>query len=83
MTDTLTRLATYRLAKDLTFQQLADQMAAAGWAMRPRSLHLSLTKRTKPRDRTLYKMAQFLASLESVSETFTPRPRRRQEGAEA
>ena len=79
---TLRRLATYRLERDLTFQQLADEMAAAGYAMRPRSLHLTLTNRTKPRDRTLYKMAQFLASRDVVGVSLTPR-RRQREGAEA
>lgn len=67
MTDSpLERLAAYRLANDLTFEQLAEQMGAAGFAVPARALHLALTSRlkTKPRDRTLYKISEFLKVLD-------------------
>jgi len=67
---TIDRLATYRLRRNLTFQQLADEMAAKGYPMRPRVLHLALTRRHSraPLDRTLYKLEQFLVAAEA-SET--------------
>lgn len=67
MTDSpLQRLAAYRLANDLTFEQLAEQMEAEGFAVPARALHLALTSRlkTKPRDRTLYKISEFLKALD-------------------
>lgn len=67
MTDSpLERLAAYRLANDLTFEQLAEQMGAADFAVPARALHLALTSRlkTKPRDRTLYKISEFLKVLD-------------------
>lgn len=76
MTDNpIQALATYRLEHDLSFDRLADQMAAAGYGMRGRALHLLLTNRLRshPRERTLYKIQQFLASV-AVSKR---RPRRR------
>ena len=56
------RLATFRLQKDLSFEQLAARMTKAGYAIRPRALHLALTGRlvTAPRERTLYKIQQFV-----------------------
>lgn len=66
MTDNpIQALATYRLEHDLSFDQLANRMAEAGYAMRGRALHLLLTNRlrSQPRDRTLYKIRQFLASV--------------------
>jgi hypothetical protein len=65
MTDNalIEQLATYRLEQDLSFEELAAQMGDAGYPVRGRALHLLLTKRlrTAPRDRTLYKIKQFLA----------------------
>ena len=64
MTDksVIEQLATFRLEHDLSFEQLAVRMAAVGYPMRPRALHLLLTNRirTEPRDRTLYKIQRFL-----------------------
>lgn len=80
---TLQRLATYRLANDLTFEALAEQMESAGFFVPARALHLALTARlkTKPRERTLYKIAQFLKTLD---EPTAGRPaRRRQPAAKA
>jgi hypothetical protein len=56
------QLATYRLERDLTFEQLSAEMGKAGYAIRARSLHLMLTHRlrTEPHDRTLYKVRRFL-----------------------
>lgn len=65
MTDevTLDRLAAYRLEKDLSYVQLAEEMARAGYPVKARSLHFALTKTLKngPLDRTSYKIAQFVA----------------------
>jgi hypothetical protein len=64
MTDksVIEQLAEYRLEQDISFEQLAVRMAAVGYPMRPRALHLLLTNRvrTEPRDRTLYKIRRFL-----------------------
>jgi hypothetical protein len=85
MTDNpfLLRLAAYRLEHDLSFEQLADEMKQAGFPVRARSLHLALTNRlqTKPRERTLYKIQQFVGTLGRRSRT--PRPRKRRAGAQA
>jgi hypothetical protein len=58
----LDRLASYRLAHDLTFKQLATAMQQAGYPVQARALHFALTNRLlrAPRDRTLYKIQQFL-----------------------
>ena len=60
----LLRLAAYRLEQDLSFEALAAAITASGYPIRARALHLILTNRvrTTPRDRTLYKIRQFLAS---------------------
>jgi len=67
MTDNpmLLRLAAYRLEHDLSFEELAAQMDEAGYPVRARSLHLALTNRlqTAPRERTLYKIAQFVTTM--------------------
>lgn len=58
------RLATYRLERDLTFDALAAEMTAAGFPMGVRALHYALTHRTtRPRERTRYKIEQFVATL--------------------
>jgi len=56
------RLATFRLERGLSFEQLAEQMTEAGYPIRPRALHLALTGRlvTAPRETTLYKIQQFV-----------------------
>lgn len=68
MTDSplLDQLAAYRLEQDLSFEQLATQMNEQGYFVRPRALHLMLTKRlrTRPHDRTLHKVKQFLARVD-------------------
>lgn len=83
MTDNpLQRLATYRLANDLTFEALAEQMEEAGFFVPARALHLALTARlkTKPRERTLYKIAEFLKTVEPAEAS---RARRRPRSAKA
>jgi hypothetical protein len=65
MTETLSdvdRLAIYRLEHDLTWDQLADEMRAAGYPVAARALHNGLTHRLRraPTDRTLYKIRRFL-----------------------
>jgi hypothetical protein len=75
MTDNAVQaLATYRLEHDLSFDQLAAQMSGAGYAIRARALHLLLTNRvrTQPRERTIYKIRQFLANVADPK-----KPRRR------
>jgi hypothetical protein len=71
------RLATYRLERDLSFEQLSAEMDKAGYAIRARSLHLMLTHRlrTEPLDRTLYKVRRFLEQVRP--------PKRRREGSAA
>lgn len=63
--DYLARLAAYRLERGLTFDALAAEMAAAGYAVRGRALHFALTNRlkTRPRDTTLYRIDQFVRGL--------------------
>lgn len=58
------RLGAYRLAHDLTYDQLAAEMAAAGYRVSAKSLHLAITKRHQvgPLERTLYKITQFVES---------------------
>jgi hypothetical protein len=60
----LAELDAYRLDHDLTWDQLAQEMAKADLPMSPRTLH-HLVKRahpdTKPLDRTLHKIRVFLA----------------------
>lgn len=56
-------LDAYRLARDWTWEKLAEAMAEQGITMSPRTLHY-LVKRAhpdiRPRDRTLYKIREFL-----------------------
>jgi hypothetical protein len=60
----LAELDAYRLDHDLTWAQLAAEMAKADLPMSPRTLHY-LVKRApvdaKPLDRTLHKIRVFLA----------------------
>jgi len=62
----LERLAQYRVSRDLTFEQLAEEMQDAGYFVKPRSLHYLLTDRRKGRpmlDRTAYKICQFVTNV--------------------
>lgn len=63
MTDVLQRLADYRLDRDLTFAALAAEMQKAGYPVPERALHRILTRKlaTAPRERTVYKITQFVA----------------------
>jgi hypothetical protein len=81
----LTRLAAYRLERDLTYDELAAQMKTAGYPVRARSLHLALTARlqTQPRERTLYKIAQFVATLKPRKPRAKTARRPRRTGAPA
>jgi hypothetical protein len=76
-TDSIARLAEYRLANGLTFEILAEQMAAAGFPVKFRSLHTALTNRlqTQPRDTTLYKIARFVETLDAAG-VMTPAARK-------
>jgi hypothetical protein len=86
-TDHITRLADYRLARSLTFEALAAEMADAGFAIPARALHLALTNRlkTRPRETTLWKITQFVDGLDARSKAprakGTPRPRSRRRTA--
>jgi len=66
----LGRLNEYRLDHDYTFEQLADAMEKAGFALSPRTLHYVL-KRMKPdgvpHDRTLHRIRRFLESVAAKS----------------
>ena len=62
------RLAQYRLERDLSFDQLAAAMQAAGFNVKSRGLANVLQGRLKesPRDRMLYKIHAFLAMVEKA-----------------
>lgn len=59
------QLATYRLEHDLSFEGLSAEFSEAGYPINARALHLILTNRlrTKPHDRTLFKVQRFLERL--------------------
>lgn len=62
------RLATYRLERDLTFDALAAEMTAAGYAIEVRTLYQVLTGRTTtPLDRTLHKISRFVKTIRGSS----------------
>lgn len=56
-------LASYRLQNNLTFQALSDQMAQRGHFVPARTLHLTLTGRVIPVDRTQFRITEFVTSL--------------------
>jgi hypothetical protein len=60
------RLNRYRLEHDLTFERLAIEMADAGYPIKIRTLHLTLSGklRGQPRDRTRFKIREFIARLD-------------------
>ena len=60
------RLAAYRLERDLTFEGLAAEMAAAGFPVRARALHWALTGRLQrgPLERTQHRIEGFIAHLD-------------------
>jgi hypothetical protein len=74
---TVDRLAEYRLIHDLSFDALADEMTEAGFPIKMRALHLALTHRTTPRDRTLYRITGFVAYLDRQAAQRPPRKARR------
>lgn len=59
--DAIARLDRYRLERDLTFEDLAAEMTAAGFSMKTRTLHLALRGRRAARDRTRFKIREFVA----------------------
>lgn len=65
------RLKLYRLQADLSYEQLALQMRAAGFQIRTRALHLALTGRlqTSPRETTLYKYGAFVERMTRTKKT--------------
>jgi hypothetical protein len=79
------RLAAYRLERDLSFVQLAAQMAEAGYPIRARSLHNVLTDRlqTEPLERNLYKIKQFVGTVVRDWERAHGRRRRERKPAAA
>jgi hypothetical protein len=56
-------LAQYRLEKNLTFVDLSNEMRKQGWYVPARSLHLALTHRVIPVDRTQFRIQQFVEFL--------------------
>lgn len=60
----LRALEAYRLEHDLTYQQLADEMTAAGYVIGRGTIHLLITGKHKPLARTLYKVRKFLGLIE-------------------
>jgi hypothetical protein len=69
------RLAQYRLENNLTFRDLSDEMRKAGWYVPARSLHLALTRRVVPVDRTQFRIEKFVAFLDDPSSKKTKRSR--------
>lgn len=60
-TSDIERLARYRLERDLSFTGLAAEMTAAGYPVKARTLHLTLTRGTElPRERTRFKIREFI-----------------------
>jgi hypothetical protein len=59
----LLKLGRYRLEYDLTYAELADQMKASDCFVPARSLHLYLTGRTTPVERTQFRIGKFVAQL--------------------
>jgi hypothetical protein len=58
----IVRLDRYRLEHDLTFEDLAREMTDAGFAIKPRTLHLVLRGHIgTPRDRLRFKIREFVA----------------------
>jgi len=62
------RLAAYRLDRDLTFEALAAEMAAAGFPVRARALHWALTNRLQrgPLERTQHRIEGFVEHLDRL-----------------
>lgn len=60
----LDRLALHRLQQNLSYDALAAVMADAGFPVKARALHLALTGRVAPLDRTLYRIERFVAYLD-------------------
>jgi hypothetical protein len=56
-----------RLDRDWSYQELADDMEAAGHGVPSKTLHALLTQRPKPYDRTLYKIRKYLEHLRTAS----------------
>lgn len=77
--DPVATLAAYRLEHDLTFDELAAELAAARCAVPARVLHLALTRRlkTRPRETTLYKLRKFVDGIGRRRRPVAARKRRR------
>jgi hypothetical protein len=56
-------LAQYRLDTNITFRDLANEMRKKGWYVPARSLHLALTHRVVPVDRTQHRIKRFVDAL--------------------
>jgi hypothetical protein len=77
------QLAAYRLERDLTYEALANEMNRAGISINMRSLHLALTKRAKPRERTLYKINRYIDYLDGAGKKKTTRGKKARRPAAA
>lgn len=63
----LRRLALYRLERGWSFEELSDEMTAAGCPVRVQALHRALTVRAKPRDTTYFMIEKFVAQVNRPS----------------
>lgn len=71
------RLCRYRLERDLTFEQLADEMTEAGYPLKARALHNTLSGHVSQRERTRFKIGEFAARI-SIAEDQQAKPKRLQ-----
>jgi hypothetical protein len=73
----LVRVALHRLQYNLSYDALAAVMAAQGCPVKARALHLALTHRVTPLDRTLYRIEQFATYLDATFPLVAPVPVKR------
>lgn len=64
-----------RLSRNWSYQQLASDMARAGFPVAAKTLQALVNYRPKPYDRTLYQIRQYLASLEAETSTASGKKR--------
>jgi hypothetical protein len=79
-------LDAHRLDKDWTFKQLGADMARAGIALSPRTLHYLIKRApadSMPLDRTLYKIRKYLKLVAESEKRRRARSRRRPSAAQA
>lgn len=73
-------LVEYRLNTNQTYLQLSQEMEATGQPLAARSLHLALTGRVVPQERTQHRIKQFVAKKRAALSA-TRRVRRRKPAA--